>query len=132
VDKDRKCFRLVGDVLVERTVGETMPAVAKNKENLEGTIQTLQAQLNAQKKDLNDFQTKNKIRVRRGGALAGGLPYCRTPWRGLRSRFTSAALRGSLNMGWGARTIVCSALLCVLWLMAALGTGEQVDIAGPV
>ncbi|GIL91654.1 hypothetical protein Vretimale_9589 [Volvox reticuliferus] len=64
VDKDRKCFRLVGDVLVERTVGETMPAVAKNKENLEATINTLKLQLDAQKKDLNDFQTKHKIRIR--------------------------------------------------------------------
>lgn len=75
VDKDRTCFRLVGDVLVERTVGETMPAVAKNKENLEATIQTLTQQLDAQKKDLNEFQTKHKIRVSgEGGAsilLAG-------------------------------------------------------------
>jgi len=34
MDKSRKCFRLVGDVLVERTAGETLPAVRKNKENL--------------------------------------------------------------------------------------------------
>lgn len=64
LDKDRKCFRLVGDVLVERTVGETMPAVAKNKENLEATIATIQKQFELQKKDLMEFQTKYKIRVR--------------------------------------------------------------------
>ncbi len=56
LDKGRKCFRLVGDVLVERTVGETMPAVAKNKENLEATIATIQKQFELQKKDLMEFQ----------------------------------------------------------------------------
>lgn len=30
----RKCFRLVGEVLVERTVAEVLPAVKKNRENL--------------------------------------------------------------------------------------------------
>lgn len=29
MDAGRKCFRLVGDVLVERTVGEALPAVTK-------------------------------------------------------------------------------------------------------
>ena len=31
---ERKCFRLVGEVLVERTVGEVLPAVTKNRDNL--------------------------------------------------------------------------------------------------
>lgn len=34
LDAGRKCFRLVGDVLVERTVGEVLPAVQKNRDNL--------------------------------------------------------------------------------------------------
>ncbi len=29
MDTGRKCFRLVGDVLVERTVGEALPAITK-------------------------------------------------------------------------------------------------------
>ena len=29
--KDRKCFRMVGGVLVERNVGEVMPAVDHNR-----------------------------------------------------------------------------------------------------
>jgi prefoldin subunit 2 len=34
LDADRKCFRLVGEVLVERTVADVLPAVKKNRENL--------------------------------------------------------------------------------------------------
>lgn len=30
----RRCFRLIGGVLVERTVGEVAPAVKRNKESL--------------------------------------------------------------------------------------------------
>ncbi|KAG2491930.1 hypothetical protein HYH03_009664 [Edaphochlamys debaryana] len=70
VDPGRKCFRLVGDVLVERTVGETMPAVDKNKGNLEGVVQTLQKQIEAMKKDLQEFQTKHKIRIRSESEVA--------------------------------------------------------------
>ncbi|KXZ54716.1 hypothetical protein GPECTOR_4g784 [Gonium pectorale] len=70
LDKQRKCFRLVGDVLVERTVGETVPAIGRNRENLDATIKTLQGQLEAQKKDLQEFQTKHKIRVRSESEVA--------------------------------------------------------------
>jgi prefoldin subunit 2 len=34
LESGRKCFRLVGEVLVERTVGEVLPAVKKNRDNL--------------------------------------------------------------------------------------------------
>ena len=34
LEAGRKCFRLVGEVLVERTVGEVLPAVKKNRDNL--------------------------------------------------------------------------------------------------
>ena len=34
VDKDRRCFRLVGGVLVERKVGEVEPALIGNKDKV--------------------------------------------------------------------------------------------------
>jgi chaperonin cofactor prefoldin len=34
LNKDRKCYRLVGGVLVERTVGEVLSAVQKNRDNV--------------------------------------------------------------------------------------------------
>lgn len=35
LDRGRKCFRMIGSVLVERTVGEVMPAVQRNREGIE-------------------------------------------------------------------------------------------------
>merc|ERR1712188_68714 len=34
-DADRKCWRLVGGVLVERTVGEVLPAIKENVNNIQ-------------------------------------------------------------------------------------------------
>ena len=34
VEKDRKCFRMIGGVLVERTVNEVLPALELNKEQV--------------------------------------------------------------------------------------------------
>ena len=34
VEKDRKCFRMIGGVLVERTVNEVLPALEQNKEQV--------------------------------------------------------------------------------------------------
>ncbi|GAX75243.1 hypothetical protein CEUSTIGMA_g2688.t1 [Chlamydomonas eustigma] len=63
MDATRKCFRLVGEVLVERTVGEVLPAVKKNRDNLESFVQSLQASAEQQETELADFQAKYKIRI---------------------------------------------------------------------
>jgi prefoldin subunit 2 len=34
VEKDRKCFRMIGGVLVERTVNEVLPALEQNREQV--------------------------------------------------------------------------------------------------
>lgn len=34
MDPKRKCWRMIGDVLVERTVGEFLPAVQSNLEGV--------------------------------------------------------------------------------------------------
>lgn len=64
MDPQRKCFRLVGDVLVERTVAETLPAVLRNKEGLEKVVQSLNSQLEQKKTELSAFQAEYKIRVK--------------------------------------------------------------------
>ena len=34
VEKDRKCFRMIGGVLVERTVNEVLPALEQNRDHV--------------------------------------------------------------------------------------------------
>ena len=68
----RRCYRLVGDVLVQRTVGETLPAVKRNKDGLDGVIGKLKEQLARQSKAVEDFQAKYKIRLQGPGGSGGG------------------------------------------------------------
>ena len=58
MDRGRRCFRLIGEVLVERTVGETLPAVKKNMQNLQGVIKTLTEDLKKQEKELGEFKVR--------------------------------------------------------------------------
>jgi len=56
MDKNRKCFRLISEVLVERTTGETLPAVRKNKEALEEVVKKLHEGMQQQEKELAEYQ----------------------------------------------------------------------------
>mmetsp|Transcript_37641 Transcript_37641/g.45400 ORF Transcript_37641/g.45400 Transcript_37641/m.45400 type:complete len:137 (-) Transcript_37641:421-831(-) len=62
LDKDRKCFRLIGGVLVERTVGEVLPAVARNRDGLSAVIEKLTEQLEKKKNEITAFQQQYNIR----------------------------------------------------------------------
>lgn len=64
MEKSRRCYRLIGDVLVERNVGEALPAVQKNRDNIGDVLNTMQSQLRMQEEKLQQFQQKYKIRVR--------------------------------------------------------------------
>lgn len=64
MDGDRKCYRVVGEILVERTVAEVVPAVKGNKEQLDTIVERLMKQLDTKKKELSDFQEKYKIRIK--------------------------------------------------------------------
>jgi prefoldin subunit 2 len=72
MEASRRCFRMVGDVLVERTVGEVLPAVRRNREGLEGVVAALRWQLDARQRDLQAFAGKWKIRVGPPGGGGGG------------------------------------------------------------
>ena len=62
VDKNRKCFRMIGGVLVERTVNKVVPALEQNKEQITKIIENLQAQMIAKGKEINDYREKYNIR----------------------------------------------------------------------
>ncbi|XP_051003825.1 prefoldin subunit 2 isoform X1 [Acomys russatus] len=63
VDETRKCYRMVGGVLVERTVKEVLPALEGNKEQIQKLIEALSQQLQAKGKELNEFREKHNIRL---------------------------------------------------------------------
>lgn len=63
VDPSRKCYRMVGGVLVERTVKEVLPALESNKDQLNKIIETLNVQLQTKGRELNEFREKHNIRV---------------------------------------------------------------------
>ena len=59
---------MIGGVLVERTVGETLPAVEGNSKQIGQIVTMLKSQLEKQSKLLEDFKTANGIKQQpRGG-----------------------------------------------------------------
>eukprot|EP00887_Chlorella_sp_A99_P006067 scaffold22.g6067.t1 len=67
LDGGRKCHRLVGEVLVEQTVAEVLPAVRSNRDNLKGVAESLEKALQAKQKEALAFQQKYNIRIRGEG-----------------------------------------------------------------
>ncbi|GJP76147.1 hypothetical protein CLOP_g6521 [Closterium sp. NIES-67] len=79
MDPSRRCFRAVGGVLVERRIGEVVPAVARNAAALDAVVKQLAESLAKKRQDLAALETRFNIRVRpvdevtraRGGAGGG-------------------------------------------------------------
>ncbi|KAJ0979380.1 hypothetical protein J5N97_014854 [Dioscorea zingiberensis] len=65
LDPSRRCYRMIGGVLVERTVKEVLPAVQRNKEGLEEVITRLNEALEKKKKEIAEFELKHKIKIRK-------------------------------------------------------------------
>ncbi|XP_057301582.1 prefoldin subunit 2-like [Hydractinia symbiolongicarpus] len=64
VDVDRKCFRMVGGILSERTVKEVLPALQNNKMQIEQVIEKLKFQLTEKGKELVKFREEHNITIR--------------------------------------------------------------------
>ncbi|GAB2286956.1 Prefoldin subunit 2 [Dionaea muscipula] len=65
LDPSRRCYRMIGGVLVERTIKEVLPAVERNKEGLEEVLSRLNEALEKKKKEIAEFEVKHKIRIRK-------------------------------------------------------------------
>ncbi|XVE99457.1 hypothetical protein REPUB_Repub03eG0199400 [Reevesia pubescens] len=65
LDPSRRCYRMIGGVLVERTIKEVLPAVQRNKEGLEEVIARLNEALEKKKKEIADFEAKYEIRIKK-------------------------------------------------------------------
>lgn len=60
---DRKCFRMVGGVLVEKTVSHVIPALQTNSQGLTQVIETLRADYVKTEGELKKWQTKNNVQI---------------------------------------------------------------------
>ncbi|SCV72314.1 BQ2448_3851 [Microbotryum intermedium] len=58
---DRKCFRLVGGILVERTVADVLPALQTQLEQLKGVLSTLLGEYKKKETSFSDWQRENNI-----------------------------------------------------------------------
>ncbi|XP_016352702.1 prefoldin subunit 2-like [Sinocyclocheilus anshuiensis] len=63
VDPSRKCFRLVGGVLVERTVKEVLPALENNKEQITKIVESLNTRMQAKGRELTEYRERYNIRL---------------------------------------------------------------------
>ena len=64
LEATRRCHRLVGGVLVERTVGEVLPAVTESLTNFDLLLKNLNAALVSKERELQGFIAKYKIQFR--------------------------------------------------------------------
>uniref|UniRef100_A0A2P2I0I5 Prefoldin subunit 2-like n=1 Tax=Hirondellea gigas TaxID=1518452 RepID=A0A2P2I0I5_9CRUS len=64
VDGDKRCFRMVGGVLVERTVAEVTPALTNNIDQLSKILDKMNDTLVKKGKEINEYREKHGIRVR--------------------------------------------------------------------
>ncbi|XP_050035428.1 prefoldin subunit 2 isoform X1 [Dermacentor andersoni] len=64
VDGDRRCYRMVGGVLVERTVKDILPAVERNKENISKSVELLNEKIVQKGQEVNEYREKHNIQIR--------------------------------------------------------------------
>ncbi|KAE9979772.1 hypothetical protein EG328_000710 [Venturia inaequalis] len=61
--EDRKCFRMINGVLVERTVKEVVPALKTNSEGLKKVLDELMVQYTSKQVEMEKWKKKNKIQI---------------------------------------------------------------------
>lgn len=64
VDPDRKCFRMIGGILTERTVKEVLPILISNTEQLGKVIEAYNKNLIEKGKLINQYKELHNIKVR--------------------------------------------------------------------
>ncbi|KAJ5893763.1 hypothetical protein N7495_005454, partial [Penicillium taxi] len=61
--KDRKCFRMVNGVLVERTVEDVLPSLKMNADGLKQVLEDMLKQYKSKQTELDSWKKKNNIQV---------------------------------------------------------------------
>ncbi|EEH11082.1 prefoldin subunit 2 [Histoplasma capsulatum var. duboisii H88] len=60
---DRKCFRMINGVLVERTVKDVIPPLKTNSDGLKQVLDELLKQYKAKQDELDGWKKKNNVQV---------------------------------------------------------------------
>ncbi|CAF0925215.1 unnamed protein product [Adineta steineri] len=60
-DKQRRCYRMIGGVLIEHTVGEVVPALQANREQINNVIESFKQKTEEKGKDLANYKQKYDI-----------------------------------------------------------------------
>ncbi|KAF8475881.1 Prefoldin beta-like protein [Kalaharituber pfeilii] len=61
--KDRTCFRLINGVLVERTVGDVVPALETTSEGLKKVLEGLVKDYKKKQEEMETWKAKNNVQV---------------------------------------------------------------------
>ncbi|OWF42310.1 prefoldin subunit 2-like [Mizuhopecten yessoensis] len=64
VEDDRKCFRMVGGVLVERTVKDVLPALISNREQMGKIVETLTEKLESKGTEINKYREQHNLKIK--------------------------------------------------------------------
>ena len=77
LDDERRCFRLIGGVLVERNVGEVKPKIIENKDKLLAILNTMSNNLKEVEDEISQTKVKYAAYIedqkpQRGPPTAGG------------------------------------------------------------
>lgn len=64
LDKDRKCFRLINGVLVERTVKDVLPAVQTNMDGLKDIITKMASTTQSKLEALKKYEKEKGIEIK--------------------------------------------------------------------
>ena len=60
-DKQRRCYRMIGGVLIEHTVGEVVPALQTNREQINHVIESFKQKSEEKAKELAAYKQKHDI-----------------------------------------------------------------------
>lgn len=63
VEPSRRCYRLVGGVLVERTVAEVSPALQENMKSIVLVVEKLKKVMSEKEEQLEKFQAEYQIKI---------------------------------------------------------------------
>ncbi|RWS24217.1 Deoxyribonuclease tatD-like protein [Leptotrombidium deliense] len=64
VDTNRRCYRMIGGILVERNVGEVLPSLNDNKEAISKLVDSLKNQIVGKGKEINEYMEKHNIQIK--------------------------------------------------------------------